>query len=510
LRADQHFKWIAPFLLLLLVSSQVALASEFCGADSEIGQVRSFIDQAYHDIQRRKADPEGQRCWDSRLEELNARNCRSGNPGSLAGNCEWSNAAQIIVEMLNTPESVSKNGRADSNRGFVAALYRVLLQREPDETGLRAHVGTLESGGSRANDVLNFLSGDEYRNRFHCQPRTRELAPVSTGGRPELGVNGHPLTQIAYSDSKGVSFDDQLTEVQNLGAKWYRIDVHIGSDFTTLDLLLKKAQAHGVQLLPVIFPPIDLAHDSASTLYQKSHDSAFNIVSHFKSSIHVWELANETDIYCMTRAGDPGWRGGAPGGDQVTDYNDQRYAAIKEVLRGLADGVRSADSSAQRIVNFGGWLHTGFVQRLANDGVPYDIVGIHWYQDMAEITCPGQNYPCPAKLQHFNVVQRVESITNGKPIWITETNYRPVPSNSLEANMARHQSYLESTLQRWMNQTNMYPFQVIIIYELLDEPNHPDVSEQQYGMVSVTPRPGGGYSLGSPKPAYQSVQRFSK
>ena len=73
------------------------------------------------------------------------------------------------------------------------------------------------------------------------------------------------------------------------------------------------------------------------------------------------------------------------------------------------DGGAAADGSALRIIDFAGWLHTGFLQRLENDSIPYDIVGIHWYQGFGEITCPGQALPCPARLQHFNVLQRVQT-----------------------------------------------------------------------------------------------------
>jgi hypothetical protein len=179
------------------------------------------------------------------------------------------------------------------------------------------------------------------------------------------------------------------------------------------------------------------------------------------------------------------------------------------MLRGLSDGVHAADGSAQRIINFGGWLHTGFFQRLEDDHIGYDIVGIHWYQEMGEITCPGQSFPCPARPLHFNVIQRLQAISHGKPMWVTETNYRPLPTNSVDANNARKQSYLPPTLERYLNSPKLYPFQVVMIYELLDEPYFPG-PEAQYGMFSVTKRPDGGYALGPAKPTFQSVQRIIK
>jgi len=490
----------ASSLILAFVLLQTVSASEFCAGNSAIDQVPFFIGQTFADVLNRTPGGEGERYWASRLEERNAQTCRSGKPAVLADSCEWKNAAQIVVEILNTPESVSKNGRVSSNNEFVTTLYRLLLRRAAEDAGLKSHLAILGSGGTRPSVVMTFLSGEEYRRRFTCHEETRESV-VGTRERAELGVTGHPLTQPAYSDSNGVSFDDQLAQVQRLGATWYRFDVGTGVDFTKMDQLVKKAQAHQVQLLPVIIPPIDRVHDNPSTAYRKSYDGAVNIVSHYKSSIHVWELANEEDIRTLQ---------GAASGDKITDYDPQKYALVREMLRGLANGVRAADGSARRMINFGGWLHTGFFQRLEDDGVPYDIVGIHWYQEMGEITCPGQSYPCPAKLQHFNVVQRLQTITHGKPMWITETNYRPLASNSVEANISRKQEYLVPTVERYLKSPALYPFQVVMIYELLDEPYHANVAEQQYGFFSVTHRPDGGYAMGRAKPTYQSVQRLVK
>lgn len=492
------------FVILGFVCSKAVFASEVCPARSEIDQVSFFVDQSYRDLLNRPPDREGQTFRLGQIRDLNARVCRSADPLVTAGDCELNNNARVVLEMLGSPESVSKNGSIASNSAFVTVLYKVLLRRAPDEVGFRWHLRVLDSGGTRVSVVSTFLSGEEYRNRFTCNAQTRErVINVPTGKRAELGINGHcDRLHGPYSPSEGVSFDDQLTLVNNLGADWYRFDVGTEADFPKIDMLVKKAEAHGVRLLPVLFPPIDRDHDTLSAIYQKSYDGAFKFVSHYKSSMHVYELSNEQDIYSMK---------GAPNGDQITDYDPQKYGIVAAMLRGLAEGVHAADASALRIINFAGWLHTGFFQKLENDRVPYDIVGIHWYQDMGEITCPGQSFPCPARPQHFNVIQRLQTITHGKPMWVTETNYSPLPNNSVEANMQRKEQYLPPTLERYLNSPNVYPFEVVMIYELLDEPNVGGGSVQtQVGLVSVTRRADGGYAMGPPKPTYQSVQRLFK
>jgi hypothetical protein len=489
-------------LVVVLMALATAFASEYCAGGSEVDSVPSFINHTYLDVLGRRSDKQGQTFWTSRLADQNRRACRSANPDTLAGNCEWNNAAQIVQEMLNTPESRTRNGAVGGNSEFVTVLYKTLLHRAPEPAGLNSHLALISSGQGRPNIILTFLLGQEYRQRFSClqQAPVREQASQTrtTGaGHAELGVNGHPMTQPPYSNINGIGFDQQLTLVQNLGAKWYRFDVSTQPDFATLDLLIKAAQAHGVRLLPILFPGVDKAHDDPATAYRKSYDRALSFVNHYKNVFHVYELSNELDNFSIS-GGD---------GDKPSDYNPQKYEVVKEMLRGLAEGVHAGDASAQRIIDFAGWLHTGFFERLESDHIPYEIVGVHWYQDMGEITCPGQSYPCPPRAQHFNVIQRLETITHNKPIWVTETSYKPLPRNSAEENVNRKLNYLPPTLERYMNSPSRYPFEVVILYELLDEPHMTTASEQQTGLYTVIRQPDGRFALGKEKPDSEAVRR---
>jgi hypothetical protein len=501
------------FILLLQLSA--IPETEYCAGGSEIDAVPTFINQIFTDALQRRAGPEDQRFWAPRIEEPNTQRCKSANPSELATPCEWQDAAQAVVDIMGTPGSLSKNGPIGSNNEFVTALYKILLRRAPDAPGLQAHLSSLNSGKSRQTVAWSFLLSEEYRKRFACRQEAHQAEAVRPGGSggsgsAELGVNGHPLSQAVYSDTTGVSYDDQLKDVRELGAQWYRIDLGAKADLTKMDLLAKKAQAQGVQLLPGIFALYDPANDDLATVEKKSHDRAVQIVNRYKSSIHVWELANEQDNATLYRRGDPGWFKPANDGDQVGDYNPKKYAVVAAMLRGLSEGVHEADPSARRIINFAGWLHTGFFQKIEDDHIPYDIVGIHWYQDMGEITCPGQQYPCPARRQHFNVIQRLQSITRDKPMWVTETNYRAQPGKTVEENRSRIDAYLAPTLERYLHSPSVYPFQVVCIYELLDEINFSADTERQAGLISVQKQPDGRFAAGPPKQSYQAVQRLFK
>jgi hypothetical protein len=469
-------------------------ANPRCGGAESVDPIPSFVAQTHRDVLGR--DPESALLASGTTYMTSNQVAMCQNVSATAFSvCDRVIEAQMMMSALTGGDSQKPNSPLIDNKAFVVALYSHLLQRAPDQGGLQAHLKYLGETNDRLGTIYSFLTSDEYRKRFTCYAGTRDYT--------NLGINGHPIAQPAYSDSQGVSFDDQLTLVHNAGAQWYRFDVgapSTGADFTNTDALLKKAQAHGVSLLPIIFSSADRTHDSLATIYTKSYDGAFKFVSHYKSAIHVWELSNEEDVYSIT--------GGS--GEQTTDYDPHKYAMAAAVLRGLAEGVRAADNSALRIINFGGWLHTGFFQRLEDDHVPYDLAGIHWYQNMGEITCPGQALPCPARPQHFNVVQRVQTITHGKPMWMTETNYAPLPTNTVEMNISRKEQYLTAILQTYLNSPTVYPFQTVMVYELLDEPNLQagGVTQTQMGLYSVTSPPGRKYALGSPKPEYQVLRNL--
>jgi hypothetical protein len=461
-----------------------------CRGAESVDPIPSFVAQTHRDILGRDPDAVSLASWTTYMTSNQVAMCQNVSATAFSV-CDRVIEAQMIMNALNGDAYQKSNPPIVDNKAFVAALYKHLLQRAPDEAGLQSRLKYLSETNDRLGTIYSFLNSDEYRKRFTCYAGPRDYT--------NLGINGHPIAQLAYSDSQGVSFDDQLTEVHNAGAQLYRFDVSApgtGADFTKTDALVNKAQAHGVHLLPVLFAVIDLAHDSPTTIYAKSRDGAYNFVSRYKSSIHVWELSNEQDAYS-----------GFASGELITDYDPQKYAAVAAMLRGLSDGVRAADGGALRIIDIAGWLHTGFLQRIEDDRIPYDIVGIHWYQTMGEITCPGQPLPCPANPLHFNVIQRTQTITHGKPMWMTETNYTPLSTDSVEANMAKMKQYLTTVLRTYSNSPAIYPFQMVMIYELLDEPylHKQGVDESQFGLFSVT-QSGGKYVLGSPKPEHEELR----
>jgi hypothetical protein len=677
----------APVLFSCLITSSVS-AQEVCSAASSIDLVPYFIGQSYYDVLRRAPDARGQISYIAALEGLNTTNCKSENSALSAGSCEWNNNAQILLDFLAMPESITKNGTLKLNISFVTALYELLLRRPPDYPSLNYYISVLDSGATRLSVVSSLLASPLYRERFACTssgnanptcngtesidsvpsfisqsyldilnryanrteqtqwtdstttsqqamcrntsgsafsvcdrvleaqtllslfdsigyaesnptsgyrpfrgsvyqgPLTRRLAepdfaeagfssdyeaylyqrnatfvtalyehllrraPDSTGleyyvgylnrtsdrvgtiyafltnneyrerfgcyagasDQLNFGINGHPFNGLAYSNTNGVDFGTQIKLVQEAGVKWYRVNIGLLSsenDFSNMDLLLSLAQAGGVHLLPVLEPLVDTNTASVTQIYNDSYSAAFATVSRYKTSIHVWELSNEEDVYSLYKLGDPWGNGTFPWeaafGDSVVNYYPPRMAIAEAIIHGLADGARAADPGCLRIVDFG-WIHTGFLQQLEDDAIPYDIVGIHWYSNVDVQTETGQNLPCTQPLQHFSLIPRLQLITNGKPLWVTEANYWPVIGNSVSLDLTLEQEYLPPALQLYKDSPSTYPIQVALIYELLDEPYSEDQGPNFGEMGIYQDTMSNGYiTLGPAKPLYQSV-----
>src|SRR5262245_54172130 len=98
------------------------------------------------------------------------------------------------------------------------------------------------------------------------------------------GINGHPL--VSYP---GVTIEQQLDYVKELGMTSYRVDVVRAEHASHLAALVRAGKARGIDILPVLTPEVNLEKETAENLYLKAYDFAANMVSRFKDDIRVWE-----------------------------------------------------------------------------------------------------------------------------------------------------------------------------------------------------------------------------
>ncbi len=299
------------------------------------------------------------------------------------------------------------------------------------------------------------------------------------------GVNGHP-----FSAYPGISHEQQLTYVRDLGLKSYRVNISELSSVPALADLVKNAKRMGVEILPVLTPALNMDKEQPEDLRRKSREFAKALVSIFKNDIRVWELGNELEVYAIIKAcemQDDGvqyncaW--GPAGGVGELEYFSPRWAKSSAVMKGLSEGAYEADPTVRRAMGTAGWGHTGAFARMKKDGIDWDISVWHMY---------GQDPEWALK-----ILAQYE-----KPIWITELNH---PNGSRDGEQAQAEG-MQKSMRRLLELSATYKVEAAHIYELLDETYWAPSFEAIMGLVKLNSDGRGGWAPGSPKIAYSAVK----
>ncbi|HKY02771.1 MAG TPA: glycosyl hydrolase, partial [Burkholderiales bacterium] len=310
----------------------------------------------------------------------------------------------------------------------------------------------------------------------------------------KFGANGH------VGEYPLATLEEQFNLLKDLGAKSYRLDVY-GYETGGMNALrsaITYAQDRDIDVLPVLVVKPN-SSESPQQHYTRAYDLGYGVASRLKAyNIKVYELGNELDSYalinpCETRDNGFVWPcgyGAASGADKL-DYKASRFAQVKAIIEGLGDGIRAAIHDAQRIVSTAGWLHYGFLQRLLNEGVDYDITGYHWYSDHGDME----------NAEGKNVLQILANM--GKPIWITEYNRR---YGSYDNKNTEQSEYVEQMMARLKEVATLYNVQMAHVYVIMDRPWMTGTIAH-YGVVEMKQNSSDAWVPATKKPAYYAFKR---
>ena len=298
-------------------------------------------------------------------------------------------------------------------------------------------------------------------------------------------MNGHPVVNYP-----GVSFEQQLDYVRELGMKSYRVNVSELNQIEPLRRLVDAAAARGITILPVLTPELDLDHETPEALQHKAYDFAVALVSSFKGQMPVWELGNELENYAIVKPCDMLDNGtqyncswGPAGGNSALDYFGPSWSKVSAVLKGLSEGTHATDPNVRRAIGSAGWGHVGMFERLKADGIDWDISVWHMYGADPEWA--------------FKLLAQY-----GKPIWVTEFD-NPAGSEQSEERQAQG---LRRAMARLSELHARYHVEAAQIYELLDEPYLGEDFEAHMGLVGLEGTKAGGWRAGERKPAFEAVK----
>jgi hypothetical protein len=270
----------------------------------------------------------------------------------------------------------------------------------------------------------------------------------------ELGVTGHALVPGAYSR---LSLERQIELLRALGLKTYRINVNPShtNKFARLSRLLDLAQQNGVRILPVVILPPKQYSDEASA-YHDARQEVAAMARQFDGRIGIWEIGNEYDLYCVKKHTD---------GASTADYNTARFKVIRGLIQGMLAGLHDGSPASRSIVETTQrtptTLDSGFLQRLTEDGVAFDIVGYHFYSRTGRL---------PAASNGQNSLQALHAAFH-KAIWITEFDQAASgPDSGPNADPASQALALTRALHEITADAPRYEVIGADIYELLDQP----------------------------------------
>ncbi|TFF30391.1 glycosyl hydrolase [Mucilaginibacter psychrotolerans] len=277
-----------------------------------------------------------------------------------------------------------------------------------------------------------------------------------------LGVNGHPLGDIAYLD---VPASAQIEMIKKMGMGIYRINILSTSDGTctvptVLQPLLAAAAAGDITLLPMLATRTLDYNDSESTAYQKGKTLGGNFAAKYAAAFNYYDMGNDLDLKPLLSGKD---------GRALADYDQTKLHVIAAYLKGMSEGIHTADPGAQTMIS-AGWLHWGFIKACESYGVNFDILAYHWYSDMEAAIARSP------WLKISDITVTLNGLFPGKPIWITETNSRPKNLGTFEADQ---NTFLTNFIAKCKANPTV---KAVLVYELFDEP-YKNGEEKYYGIA---------------------------
>jgi hypothetical protein len=274
--------------------------------------------------------------------------------------------------------------------------------------------------------------------------------------------------------------EQQLSRLKSIGLGTYRVNINPEhtEKLDRLSELTTLAESEGVRILPVVIIPPEQYSDE-SEAYAAAEPAMYALAKQLDSRIGVWELGNEYDLYCVK----PGANGGSPG-----DYDDQKYAVVRGLVRGMVEGLREASPTARSIVettqHTSQALDSGFLQRLVDDGVRFDITGYHYYSRDGRV---------PVNADGKNSLQALHDQFRRR-IWVTEFDQSSIsPEIGPSSNPEQQGEALRVAMHELASAAGRYHVVGADIYELLNEPellDTPGVApcQAQFGILRADGR----------------------
>lgn len=276
-----------------------------------------------------------------------------------------------------------------------------------------------------------------------------------------LGINGHPLNQIAYIQTP---LSRQMSFLKSMGMNYYRVD--IGTDGLgnireqkKFNELISVANSSNIQILPTLFL-VGLNYlENEVVNYDRGLALGKGFASKYGQYFDYYELGNEYDLKLKPSTAD---------GRYSANYDQTKFKKVAAFMRGLIKGIKKYDITGKTIINGCGWNY-GYFELLKQADLDMDIIGHHLY---SMSTNQNTNY--------VNIVKTLAGIfENKKPVFVTELNQE----NGDYVGSVESQDIV---VNDFIDKLKQVPeVKAVFIYELLDQPEliHPKEREKHMGVI---------------------------
>jgi hypothetical protein len=300
------------------------------------------------------------------------------------------------------------------------------------------------------------------------------------------GTQLRPYAANRYTDAL---MDQQLDLAQSLGVKWARLDWHNFNDFAWHDRIIDEANKRGIAVV-LILEDIGVPSD-VSDAPAKAKARAKEIATHFAGKIRYYQLFNEVSGTILKG---PEY----PGTDFKRDYDEAKYKEIRDWMKAAIAGIKDADGSAKTVVS-SQWTQVAVIEELISDGIKFDIIGWNWFSDMMSGGYLDEPIVAETRDNKITLLEKLKGF--GKPLWITELNYRPAAAGMDQTKQAEYLTRLATEIREGGD------FEAVFEFELMDqcEVNALGGEPVYYGLVSCA-KSGSVWTIGAKKKAFQAYK----
>lgn len=278
-----------------------------------------------------------------------------------------------------------------------------------------------------------------------------------------FGINGHPIGVPSYMSQTA---EYQADLLNRMGMDTYRIDVLTQADgslssysWNLFRRIQETTSAKNIRILPMVYTRTLRYSMTEEEAYDAGYRLGSGFAQRYGHLFTYYNTGNELQLNFLDSTRHIT-------GQLREHYNYEKFVVAASYLKGMGKGIKDNDSDAQIIIN-ACWTHFGYFDLLQDYGVPFDIVGWQWYDDMER----------EAPKAGINDITTVLAERYKKPIWFTEvgTRIRKTPDyEQLQHDFTL--SFIEKCRQNPQVHT-------VLLYELFDRQQERSHLEANYGIL---------------------------